>query len=154
MSLHDEFLANTRAWFDQHQGSDEQLAADNAATIDRLTTEAAEANADLAATRTQLADLQAKHADLQAKYDAYVASHPDPRRTLVGASASRITGETSNAQAIARIEAALGPIQVARVYDDAGGGPKALQRARESGLGKRGIALSFKYPPGEVAAGT
>lgn len=144
MSLHDDYLAHSQAWFDQHQESDAQLAAGNAATIERLTAEVAAANADLAATRTQLDDLQTKYDALQAKYDAYVDSHPDPRRTLVGASSSRIGGETSNAQAIARIEAALGPIQIARVYDDAGGAPKALQRARESGLGKRGIALSFK----------
>lgn len=113
----------------------------------------------------QLNELSGKHTTLQKNFDAlkseyeeYKRTHPDvpsvpQKKTLVGSSASRISGESSNAQAVARIEATCGPLQIVRVYDENVGPTRALQRAREGGLGKRAVSVSFKEPPAEVIAG-
>ena len=75
-------------------------------------------------------------------------SGPEDRETLFGTTVYR--GDTSFEEALARQDAAYGPLQVARIFYP--GDPPTWQGS-PAGQADRPVVVSFKLPPSEVISG-
>lgn len=146
MTLYDAALAGLQKVLDDHESLDAQIASANAAAVDQLKQESAEAAADLAA--------------VQGAFDTYKASHPDqppPARQVktvfsVFPGPATVGGSDSqNAAARARACTALGVtvLPADRVYAE-GNYPYANNGTARSSSPV--VAISYKQVPA-LAAG-
>lgn len=139
MSLADQVDAAVKQLLDTHEEADAQLAAENAATIDRLTQQVSEAELAEAAAVQALADYKATHPD------PTPPPPPPPVKTIFSAYPGPLTigGDAQSATARKRVATALGvtTLPVDRVY----GGDAYSGKATQSPSPTIAVSIGSKW---------